>query len=136
MSCFFTEGVRLAVIKLEYGDDVLKGLERELKKAGITKGVILTGIGSSTSYHVHIVASGNMPPGNIYFKDDAPYDIVTMQGFVMNGRVHAHISLSDAVSAAQFGGHLEEGCRVLTFCAITIMETKEIEEIDKFSIPE
>ena len=120
------------IIKLEYGDDLLKGLERELQEAGIENGLIVNGIGSTTSYHIHVVESCNLPPGNVYFKKDDPFDVVNMQGYIMDGEVHAHISFADAEDGSQFGGHLEPGCEVLTFCIITVMETEEVEKLDTY----
>lgn len=122
---------RKIIVKLKNGDDVLEDLTRELKEAGIKNGVILTGVGSTTTYHVHVVDSNDLPVENIYFKKEAPFDIVNIQGHVFNGRVHAHISLADNIDASQFGGHLESGCKVLTFCSITVMEIDPIGEFDK-----
>ena len=120
------------MIKLNSGADVLGGLEAEIKKAGIKNGVILVGIGSTTCYHIHVVKTCNLPPGNVYFKKQEPFDIVNMQGYIFDGRVHGHISLSDAKTGSQFGGHLEPGCSVLTFCVITILETDNVGELDQF----
>ncbi len=125
---YHVETRRIAVIKLENGADVLNGLEAELARLGIRNGVILIGIGSTTSYHIHVVDSLSLPVDNRYFRADGPYDIVNMQGYVLEGRVHAHISLGDNRDGTQRGGHLEVGCRVLTFCAITVMETTAIPE--------
>ncbi len=124
------------VIRLKNGEDVLEGLESELKEANIKNGVIISGIGSTTSYHIHVVKSQKLPPGNVYFKKDAPFDIVNMQGYIMDGRVHAHISLGDAKTGKQFGGHLEKGCDILTFCIITVIETEKLDDMDDFKIPE
>ena len=131
MSYSEIKGLRQIVVKLKNGDDVLLDLERELKEAGIANGVILTGVGSTTSYHIHVVNSDTLPVENIYFKATAPFDIVNIQGHVFSGRVHAHISLADDIDGSQYGGHLEAGCKVLTFCAITVMEILPIGEFDR-----
>jgi hypothetical protein len=48
-----------------------------------------------------------------------PADLVTMSGFVMNGRVHPHIML--AAPDKSFGGHLEPRTKVVfTFAVVTI----------------
>ena len=47
-----------------------------------------------------------------------PADVAGMSGYVMNGRVHAHITLATPDKA--FGGHLESGNPVLTFAIVTI----------------
>ena len=44
--------------------------------------------------------------------------IVGMSGAVLAGRVHAHIAFTD--DRAALGGHLEEGCRVLTFAVAVL----------------
>ena len=40
-------------------------------------------------------------------------DMTTVQGYILNGKVHAHITLSDENSMV--GGHLEPGTKALTF---------------------
>ena len=41
-----------------------------------------------------------------------------MNGYVIGGRVHAHITLTNADHA--FGGHLEAETRVFTFAIVTL----------------
>ena len=45
-------------------------------------------------------------------------------GLIIDGRVHAHITLSNTDTA--LGGHLEEGCKVLTFSVVVIAETPNV----------
>lgn len=45
-------------------------------------------------------------------------DIVSISGYVIEGKVHAHIGLSDGKKSV--GGHLEPGTEIFTFCVITI----------------
>ena len=53
-------------------------------------------------------------------KGEKASDIVNINGFIIEGRVHAHIVHSDTEIA--FGGHLEAGVEVLTFAFITLAE--------------
>jgi predicted DNA-binding protein with PD1-like motif len=48
----------------------------------------------------------------------APADLASVNGYVIDGRVHAHATFSDPDKA--FGGHLEPGAEVFTFVVITI----------------
>ncbi len=41
-----------------------------------------------------------------------------MNGYIIDGRVHAHITFTDADKA--FGGHLEPGTKVFTFAIVTV----------------
>jgi predicted DNA-binding protein with PD1-like motif len=87
-------------------------------------GVILSGIGSVRGYHVHVVCNRTFPSKNTFVKDTtAPADIVSMNGYVIDERVHAHITLADADKA--FGGHLESGTNVFTFAVVTVGVFKE-----------
>ncbi len=45
-------------------------------------------------------------------------DIVSMNGYVIDGRLHPHITFADANHA--FGGHLEPGTSVFTFAVVTL----------------
>lgn len=123
---------RLHVVRLNHGDDILVSLREAVKQKNIQHGVILGAIGSTTSYHFHVVSSPEMPPAELYPKGEGAFDIATMTGFIFNGRVHCHIIFSDDKIA--FGGHLEEGCRVLTFNVVTIGEVEGMDLTDLDSL--
>ena len=112
---------RVVVARLNPGEDVLLALREAVQAHGITHGLILSGLGSISQYHVHVVKTTNMPPGDTFFKGEGPFDILTLTGAILNGRVHAHITFSNTEKA--MGGHLEEGCRILTFGVVTLVET-------------
>jgi predicted DNA-binding protein with PD1-like motif len=110
---------RIAVLRLKYDTDLLAGLEQGLKEEKIRNAVILTGIGSVRNYHFHVVSNRTFPSKNLFVKDPtAPADIVNINGYVIDGRVHAHVTMSDADKA--FGGHLERGTSVFTFAIVTV----------------
>jgi len=110
----------LIFIRLNPGDDLLASLEEGAKKNNIKNAVILHGIGSARSYHFHVVGTRVNPPRNYFVKKEKASDIVNINGFIIDGRVHAHIVHSDTKTA--FGGHLESGVEVLTFVIITLAE--------------
>jgi len=109
---------RVVVIRLKNGVDVLEGLRKAVEREGIRNAVILSGIGSVTSYHLHAVANTTFPPEEVFYKAEGPYDLIASQGYVIDGRVHAHVTLSDENRA--IGGHLEPGTRVFTFYIATL----------------
>ena len=111
---------KTVVLKIESGEDLLTGIAEGAKEAGILNGIILNGIGSITKYHLHVVETPNLPPGNIFWRDTGPFDVDLINGFIIDGRVHAHVAVSN--EEATFGGHLEPGCEVLTFCVVTVAE--------------
>jgi uncharacterized protein len=119
---------RVHIVHLNPGDDILPSLRKAVAEKNIKHGVIMGAIGSVTSYHFHVVNSPDLPPAELYPKGDGPYDIATMTGFIFNGRVHCHIIFSDERIA--FGGHLEEGCKVLTFNVVPIAELEDLDITD------
>ena len=109
---------RLLAVRLSADEDVLEILKTTVEREKIKNAVIITGVGSVKSYHYHVVRSRNLPPGNDFIKGDKGLDIVNINGLVMDGRVHAHITFTDTDKA--LGGHLEPGCVVLTFAGVVI----------------
>lgn len=115
---------RLFALRFDPGEDVLLALREAVEREGIRNAVILSGVGSLSAYHYHVVASTNLPPGNVFEQGEGGYDIVNVNGVVIEGRVHAHITFSD--TRAAYGGHLEEGCTVLTFAVIVVAESADV----------
>jgi predicted DNA-binding protein with PD1-like motif len=110
---------RVLVLRFKHKVDLLAGLERIAQEEKIGNAVILSGAGSVRNYHLHAVSNRTFPSKNIYVKDaTAPADIISMNGYIIDGRVHAHMTLADADKA--FGGHLEPGTNVFTFAVITV----------------
>ena len=110
---------RILVLRFKYQADLLAGLESMVKQHKIRNAVILAGAGSVRSYHYHSVSNRTFPSKNIYVKDPtAPADLVSMNGYVIDGKIHTHITLTNEEKA--FGGHLEAGTTVFTFAIVTL----------------
>jgi predicted DNA-binding protein with PD1-like motif len=110
---------RVLVLRFKYDTDLLAGLEKMVRDNNIRNAVILAGIGSVKSYHVHAVSNRSFPSKNIYVKGPTgAADIVSMNGYVIDGRIHCHMTMADADHS--FGGHLEPGTTVFTFAVVTV----------------
>jgi uncharacterized protein len=110
---------RVIVWRFKFGVDLLAGIQKMVKEQKIKHAVILAGAGSVRNYQVHQVSNRDFPSKNVFVKDPtAPADLVSMNGYIINGAVHAHVTLADPDKA--FGGHLEPGTNVFTFAIVTV----------------
>jgi predicted DNA-binding protein with PD1-like motif len=128
-----SEFERIEIIRIRSGTDLLAGLKEAVRQRNIKNAVILAGIGSVTDYHFHVVSDKNLPPAEEFPKASAPKDLISVQGYILNERVHAHITLSDENSV--IGGHLEPGTKALTFFIVTIgvlPDELDIEFLDNY----
>jgi len=110
---------RVVVLRFKFDADLLAAMEKMVKQEKIKNAVILAGAGSVRGYQVHQVSNRDFPSKNMYVKDPtAPADLIGMNGYVIDGKIHAHMTLANPDHA--FGGHLEPGTRVFTFAIVTV----------------
>jgi predicted DNA-binding protein with PD1-like motif len=110
---------RVLVFRFKFGTDLLAGLEKMVAEHKIRNAAILAAVGSVRNYQVHAVSNRDFPSKNIITKDPtAPADLIGMNGYVIDGKIHAHMTLADAEHA--FGGHLEPDTTVFTFAIVTV----------------
>src|SRR5664279_2266053 len=110
---------RILILRFKYQTDLLAGMEKMVKDQHIKNAVILAAIGSFLNYQVHAVSNRTFPSKDTFIKDpSAPADVVSMNGYIINGVIHAHMTMANTEKA--FGGHLEPGTNVFTFVTVTV----------------
>ena len=119
-----TQFERVLVLRFKFDTDLLAGIEKMVKQEKIRNAVILAGAGSVRGYHIHQVSNRDFPSKNMLVKDPtAPADLIGMNGYIMDGKIHAHVTLANPDKA--FGGHLEPGTTVFTFAIVTVGVLKD-----------
>jgi len=108
---------RIVIARLKYQTDVLDGLNEAIRREGIRSAVILSGIGSLVSYHLHSVSNTTFPSQNVFYKGEGPWDLTAANGYVIDGRLHCHLTITNEKNA--LAGHLEPGTRAFTFVIVT-----------------
>jgi len=110
---------RVLIFRFKYQTDLLAGLDQMVKENHVRNGVILAAAGSVTGFQLHQVVNATFP-SQIKFEQmpDAPADLISMNGYILNGHLHPHITL--ATPQAAIGGHLEPGTKVFTFAIVTV----------------
>src|SRR6266852_2827777 len=110
---------RILILRFKFNSDLLAGMEKMAQDEKIRNAVILSGIGSVRGYHIHQVSNRDFPSKDMFVKNPTePADLIGMNGYVINGKIHAHMTMSTPDRA--FGGHLEPGTTVFTFGIVTL----------------
>jgi len=110
---------RIVVLRFKFKANLLAGMEKMVAEQHIKNGVILSAVGSVRGYEVHAVSNRDFPSHDTYTKDPTqPADIVSMNGYVIDGHLHPHLTL--ATPTKVIAGHLEPGTEVFTFAIVTI----------------
>jgi len=121
---------RVLIFRFKFQAELLAGLEQMVKEHKIKNAVILAGAGSVRNYQIHSVSNRTFPSKNMYVKDTgAPADIISMNGYIIDGKIHAHMTMANPEHA--FGGHLEPGTNVFTFAIITVGVLNDAADLSK-----
>jgi predicted DNA-binding protein with PD1-like motif len=115
----------VVIVSLGYGDQLLESLRQVAREADIHTGVLMTGLGSLTHGRIHWVVTNSMPPQDRFIDLDGPLEVVGFSGIIAAYEPHVHISLMDA-GGTFYGGHLEEGCSVLTLSEISLLRLPDL----------
>jgi predicted DNA-binding protein with PD1-like motif len=110
---------RVVVMRMKFGSDLLGGIQKIVAQEHIQNGVILSGIGSVRGFKTHQVYNRDLPTKNIFTTEhDTPADLDSVSGYVINGKVHAHMVLG--TGNRTIAGHLEPGTEVFTYAIVTV----------------
>jgi predicted DNA-binding protein with PD1-like motif len=125
MKWFENESQGVVIVSLGSGDLLLESIRRAAREANLHTGVLMTGIGSLSAGRIHTVATNELPPGEIFLDLPGPLEVISFSGIIANYEPHLHISLMDQAGKC-YGGHLEEGCVVLTLSEISILRLSDL----------
>lgn len=110
---------RIVVIRLKNGPNLLAGMENVIREQHIQNGVILSAIGSLRAYEVHQISNRQLPTQDTFESNPTqPCDLVSMNGYVIDRRIHAHMTL--ATPDRVIAGHVEKGNEVYTYAIVTV----------------
>jgi predicted DNA-binding protein with PD1-like motif len=113
---------KIYILRVDPGEDILATVEQFITKANLKQAVVLGGYGTMAAYHLHWVTHNRIPTDNLFRKGEGGIEILSMNGLVVDGEPHIHITLSNPDGA--FGGHLEPGCIAYVVCEIFFGEVE------------
>jgi len=121
MITYVREGVgKIIVMNLERGDLLLESIREELARLEIKNAVITSAIGSLSKAVLHRVVTTDVEPVDEFVTIEAPIELASLQGYVLDGHPHFHMVVSDLEQA--YTGHLEDGTTVLYLVEISMLE--------------
>ena len=106
-------------IRLDRGDLLLETIQDAIRKNSIQDGAVLTAAGSLQECTYHRVKTLGAKPEDEFLTVKGPIEIMNINGMIAAGEPHLHLTLSSPDKGV-FGGHLENGCRVLYRAEITL----------------
>ena len=99
---------------------LLESINAVIREKDIRDGHVMVTAGSVSECTYHYVTSTAVKPVDAFKTVKGPFEILNAGGIIANGEPHIHMTLSSPKGA--FGGHLENGCRILYLGEITIVK--------------
>ena len=136
MSVHYYESQAKGVVfaTLETGDMLLECLRDLVREADIHTGVPMTGIGSLSKGRIHTVLTNDHPVKELFMDLKGPLEVTNFNGIIANYEPHVHITMMDP-EGRFYGGHLEEGCQILTLSEFSILRIPDA-RLHRHVIPE
>ena len=100
---------KVILIMFDRGDLFLEGIQEVIKKEKIDTAAITGGIGSFQRVHLHTITTTAVPSIDKYWNFTGAIELASVQGSVIGGDAHAHITVFDWDTKATYVGHLEPG---------------------------
>ena len=116
---------RIHILRVDPGEDVLVSVNEFLAETGLRQAVVLGGYGTLAAHHLHWVMHNRLPTDNTFGRGEGGIEILSMNGLVVNGEPHIHVTL--ATLGGAYGGHLEEGCITYVLCEVFFAEIEGVE---------
>jgi predicted DNA-binding protein with PD1-like motif len=109
---YFTGGriERVVIASLTPGDLFLESIEEIVRKEKIETGVVTSCIGSFRKFRYHTITWTGMPPKDRYYEINGPIEIGGIQGLIVGGEPHLHVTFNNCETGETSTGHIEHGC--------------------------
>jgi predicted DNA-binding protein with PD1-like motif len=111
---------QLLILRIEPGEAILPKVREFIQKSGLRQAIVVAGYGTMAKHHLHWVQDNKIPTANIFGEGEGGIEILSMNGTVVSGEPHIHVTLSTVDGA--YGGHLEDGCIAYVICEIFFLE--------------
>ena len=122
----YTGPIEVVIINIEPGEMLLETIRAALQKHNIKNGIVVSGIGTLKTCHLHYVSTTDFPPSNVFFTIEKPLELSSISGIIADGEPHLHVVVSYADEAASTG-HLEDNSQVLYLAEVAILVFNDLQ---------
>lgn len=126
---------RVVILNLSKGEKLLESITAEVQRLKIKDAVVMSGIGAMRKVGYHAITTTEDIATNKYMTVEGPIELGSIQGLIIDGEPHLHISSADLKYS--YIGHLENDTEVQYLAEITIAEILGLNitrRPDKFNI--
>ena len=126
---------RAIVLHFSKGEDILEGILNQCKEMDVKDAIVTGGIGSLRKLSFHRILDIKDDPSNEYLTIEGPIELTALNGMILNGEPHLHVTACD--TRQFYGGHMELGCEVQYLGEISLIEIPEANlarRLDQFGI--
>ena len=116
---------QVIVIALEPGEMLLESIEEAIRRHDIRNGVVVSGIGTLRTCHLHCITHTDFPPTNHFWKVEKPMELLALSGVVADGEAHLHAVISYGEEET-YGGHLEPESEVAYLAEIVLLKANAL----------
>jgi len=104
---------KVIVMQLQKGELVLETIIEQLERLEVKNAVLISGVGSFRKLNIHYTIQNTDVPVDKQITLDEAVEIGCMQGIVLDGEPHIHLTCTHGNSVESYTGHLHEGNEVL-----------------------
>ena len=116
---------QVVIVALAPGEMLLESIREAIKKHDIRSGVVVSGIGTLKTCHMHYIEHTEFPPKDKIFALKAPLELVSVSGIIADGEPYLHVVVSCA-EAHVWSGHLEPESEVAYLAEIVILKFNDL----------
>jgi hypothetical protein len=115
----------LIALGIQPGEMLLESVRAACKQCDIRNGVVVSGIGTLKTCHMHYIEHTDFPPIDSFYRLEKPLELLSVSGIIADGEPHLHIVVSCGDSEVH-AGHLEEASEVAYLAEIAILKCNEL----------
>lgn len=115
----------LIALGIQPGEMLLESIQQACRDRDIRNGVVISGIGTLKTCHMHYIEHTDFPPADRFYRLAKPLELLSVSGLIADGQPHLHIVVSCGQGEV-YAGHLEPQSEVAYLAEIAILKCNDL----------